>query len=303
MHVTNCIFINNTGSSLEAPILTAHGATTYLKDNTFLNNRINDGTRGSIGNRNGKATIISEGGNLYDGNGYWNYDDKRYYSFNGFNGNGDTKQDGSVIGCSLSSRLSSMGFSQVPNHPYSGPAYPTNVTAGTAFTYAFDCATGKLTITGSGDMHMFDYSNANGGYGDWQPWRLLNGQITSIVIGDNITSTGEDMFYNCNAVTNITLPAGFRYIGNYSFGRCAALTSITINGTGPVVEPYGTRQFEYINVEGITLNIPDAMVGTYATSTLNFGVSGVADNKTPTLWRDFNIPQLMITFDANGGEW
>ncbi|MBR6327973.1 MAG: leucine-rich repeat domain-containing protein, partial [Alphaproteobacteria bacterium] len=108
----------------------------------------------------------------------------------------------------------------------------------------------NLTITGSGEM--MDYKSQyydqsiNYGYSD-VPW----GQdITSVTIGEGITSIGDKAFQGSNLVSatlpstltniskrafqfskkleNINIPSSVTNIGDYSFDTCTNITSFTI---------------------------------------------------------------------------
>lgn len=113
-------------------------------------------------------------------------------------------------------------------------------TCGENLTWTFQ--NGVLTISGTGDM-------SNYGYYDERPWDFL--AITSVVIGNNVTSIGDHAFNSCHTITSVSLPnsvtsiglRAFRYcsnlstisipnnvtsIGNYAFESCSGFTSITI---------------------------------------------------------------------------
>ena len=56
-----------------------------------------------------------------------------------------------------------------------------------------------------------------------------NGRIEEIVIlGKNITSIGDNAFYNCPKLTKITIPESVTHIGASAFQSCRALTDINI---------------------------------------------------------------------------
>ena len=52
--------------------------------------------------------------------------------------------------------------------------------------------------------------------------------LTSITIPDSVTSIGYSAFYNCTGLTSITIPDSITSIGNNAFYGCSGLTSITI---------------------------------------------------------------------------
>ncbi|MBO7458909.1 MAG: leucine-rich repeat protein [Paludibacteraceae bacterium] len=78
-----------------------------------------------------------------------------------------------------------------------------------------------LTITGSGDMYN-TYGTTT------KPWEDYKGQITSVVLPDDLTSIGKNAFYQCSALTSINIPATVESIGQYAFCGCTGLQSITI---------------------------------------------------------------------------
>ena len=78
---------------------------------------------------------------------------------------------------------------------------------------------GVLTISGKGEM--YDYS-----YPKRAPWGKYD--IKRIIIGDSITTIGGRAFYNCSALTSVTIPNSVTTIGEYAFHDCSNLTSVTI---------------------------------------------------------------------------
>ena len=52
--------------------------------------------------------------------------------------------------------------------------------------------------------------------------------ITSVTIGNNVTSIGERAFSGCAGLTKIVIPSSVTNIGNSAFSGCAGLTQITI---------------------------------------------------------------------------
>ena len=52
--------------------------------------------------------------------------------------------------------------------------------------------------------------------------------LTSIVIGNGVTSIGDKAFYDCSGLTSIVIGNGVTSIGSYAFYACSGLTSVTI---------------------------------------------------------------------------
>ena len=75
--------------------------------------------------------------------------------------------------------------------------------------------TGNLTIYGKGDMNSAD-------------WVGYTWEITSVIIGDGITSIRNFAFDGCTSLTSVTIPDSVTSIGYNAFGNCTALTSIVI---------------------------------------------------------------------------
>ncbi len=109
--------------------------------------------------------------------------------------------------------------------------------------YNLNRKTGVLTISGSGAMNNYAFSNAKGanGAGSTAPWgdqnknALYEGQynsdlITSVVIGEGITSIGNYAFYGYDHLTSVTIPSSVKSIGEGAFTKCSSLTSMDLSG-------------------------------------------------------------------------
>ena len=61
--------------------------------------------------------------------------------------------------------------------------------------------------------------------------------ITSVLIGTNVTSIQGYAFYRCASLANVTIPAGIKNIGSWTFALCNNLTSVIIpNGVTNIGE-------------------------------------------------------------------
>lgn len=120
---------------------------------------------------------------------------------------------------------------------------------------------GVLEIGGSGDMEKYNSSST------FAPWSSY-GKITTVIIGDEVTSIGSDAFYNCDSLekvhissinswmnisfandysnplscgadlyldgegfTNLTIPNKITKLKNYTFYNCKSLKTITVPKT------------------------------------------------------------------------
>ena len=52
--------------------------------------------------------------------------------------------------------------------------------------------------------------------------------LTSVTIGNNVTSIGSYAFYKCSSLTSVTIGNNVTSIGSYAFYNCSSLTSVTI---------------------------------------------------------------------------
>ena len=74
-----------------------------------------------------------------------------------------------------------------------------------------------------------------------QQWMITNGYyneledawsktITQIDIGNTVTSIGDNVFYACSGLMNVTMP-NVTSIGEQTFSGCSSLTSMTIGNS------------------------------------------------------------------------
>ena len=90
---------------------------------------------------------------------------------------------------------------------------------------------GVLTITGTGEMQDWnDYSS---------PW-YENESVKQVIIGDGVTTIGDNAFESCSSLTSITIPNSVTTIGDNAFSYCRALTSVIISNS---VTTIGERTF------------------------------------------------------------
>ncbi len=146
------------------------------------------------------------------------------------------------------------------------PAIICGKTANDNVYWAFNSTTHTLNIAGTGAMA--DYDDASN-----RPWNTYASDITSISIGEGVTSIGKKAFENCSGLASVTFADGSQLesIGNYAFYLCnnASFTSITIPSG---VKTIGNGAF--LGCTGLaSVNIPSSV--TSIGSEAFFGCSGL----------------------------
>lgn len=108
-------------------------------------------------------------------------------------------------------------------------------TCGEGLTYTYVESTNTLTISGTGAMEDYDFFYSS-------PWYSYCDEITTLNIGDDVTSIGNTAFYDCTSLTSVTIPDNVKSIGNHAFESCTSLTSVTISDN---VKSIGYYAFAY----------------------------------------------------------
>lgn len=60
---------------------------------------------------------------------------------------------------------------------------------------------------------------------------IFNTQITSVTIGNTVTSINTSAFYGCTSLISVIIPDSVTSIGDLAFADCSTLTSVTITQT------------------------------------------------------------------------
>ena len=130
--------------------------------------------------------------------------------------------------------------------------------------------------------------------------------LTSVTIGNGVTSIGEYAFYYCRSLTSVTIPNSVTSIGSSAFSGCRGLTSVTIPNS---VTSIGRSAFS--GCSGLTsVTIPNSVtsIGEYAFSdctlltsvTIPNSVTGIGSsvfsgsNKlTSIIWNAKRVPDFL----------
>ena len=86
-------------------------------------------------------------------------------------------------------------------------------TCGENVTWSLNTASRVLNITGLGEMTNYSSSTS-------VPWYDYRETITSVVIGDGVTTIGKIAFRGCSGLTSVTIPNSVTTIEDGVFGGC-----------------------------------------------------------------------------------
>ena len=112
----------------------------------------------------------------------------------------------------------------VTKHGYCGAMVGSNT--GTNLTWTLDECTGRLTISGTGEMrHYCSYWTAEKWWGNSNYYNKDN--ITTVIVNNGVTSIGDCAFWQTKNLTSVTLPNTFTYLGD-AFRGCSSLVSINL---------------------------------------------------------------------------
>ena len=122
--------------------------------------------------------------------------------------------------------------------------------------------------------------------------------LTSVTIPDYITEIASGTFYGCSSLTSVTIPDSVTSIGNYAFYCCRNLTSVTIPNS---VISIGERAFSYCS-SLTSMTIPDSVtsIGDYAfCNCLNLTSVTIPDSVTSIDDYAFNNCSSLTNFNVS----
>lgn len=142
--------------------------------------------------------------------------------------------------------------------------------------YSLDSATGVLTISGTGNMADYGYTDSpfNQNYdikkvviekgvtsiGSCAFYNCIN--ITDVVIADTVKSIGSNAFCYCSNISAVNIPNSVTEIGEFAFYACAGLKSINIPSKLERIETY---TFNYCtSLEEISIPSSVKYIGSFA---------------------------------------
>lgn len=123
-------------------------------------------------------------------------------------------------------------------------------------SYTFETATGTLTIQGTGDMKNYNFSLT--------PWRSYRSDILVVIIKDGVTSIGNYAFFDCSALSYVSIPNSVTSIGANAFLGCTSLTAVEISDN---VTSIGNSAFrDCTGLTSVTIGSGVKKIGNYAFS-------------------------------------
>lgn len=181
-------------------------------------------------------------------------------------------------------------------------ALAANNSCGANLTYELTQNTddpGTYTLTIRGEGAMYDYSSST------VPWNAQKSKITSVVIGNGVTSIGNYAFEDCSALKKLDIPQSVTEIGSKAFRGCSALTSLalpeTVNRIGNTAFQ-GCSNLETINIpSGVKLIEKDTFHGCEKLNevTIPAGVTLIGNSafKACKTFRNIEIPKGVTKID------
>ena len=164
-----------------------------------------------------------------------------------------TSYDGIVVTKTGDTQFTFAGHVDAPTSGYCG-----NPTVNNGENVTWELTGTTITISGNGAMANFDSPYM--GYGTPAPWLASYAKkITSIVIGEGVTTVGEYAFEDCYLVESISIPASVTSIGKMAFYSCGytddwTTTDLTVTiASGSQLETIGNSAFEYCPMESFSI--------------------------------------------------
>ena len=128
-------------------------------------------------------------------------------------------------------------------------------TCGSGLTWQLVYINAQATLKISGTGAMDDYTDGT------QPWSDHLTTIKAVEIGSGVTNIGAYAFYECTALTSLTMSDTVTAIGNSACGSCSALNSVTWSAG---LKTIGESTFVGTKLSGITFPNSLTTVGRYA---------------------------------------
>ena len=135
-------------------------------------------------------------------------------------------------------------------------------------------------------------------------WPNNSLSISSIIIGDSITSIGRSAFESCFELTSITIPNSVTSIGDSTFSGCSGLTSITIPDSVTIIGDGAFSECSGLN----SITIPNSVtsigsgVFDYCSELTSINYEGTTTDWEAINKNDWNDSSSITTIHCSDGD-
>ena len=126
--------------------------------------------------------------------------------------------------------------------------YHSSTTNTTSSIYYIPASLKSVTITGGNILYGAFY-NCNG--------------LTNITLPDSVAVICDSAFYSCTSLTSIAIPKSVTIIGRQAFGNCTALTNVTIPDSVKSIDNFAFQRCSSLTNIKISNNVTDIGVYTF----------------------------------------
>ncbi len=108
--------------------------------------------------------------------------------------------------------------------------------------------------------------------------------LTSITIGENVTSIGSSAFSGCSGLTSITIPSSVTSVGSSAFSGCSSLSTVTFGDNSQLTSIGDSAFYDCSGLTSITIPSSVTSIG----SSAFYGCSGLESITLPFVGRSLN---------------
>ena len=127
------------------------------------------------------------------------------------------------------------------------------------------------------------------------------GDLTSVTIGNNVTTIEQEAFKDCSGLTTVTLGTGVTSIGNDAFKNCTSLTTIRSNRTTPPTIQSTT--FDSNHYSNAKLYVPKSAINSYKAANYWKNFYLIVPNDGTELDYALNVEGGNIHFTTDSYPW
>ena len=114
-------------------------------------------------------------------------------------------------------------------------------------------------------------------------------RLTSVTIGNGVTSIGYGAFKGCSGLTNVMIPDSVTSIGKYAFDSCSGLTNITIPDSVTIIDNGAFKGCSKLKIIRVSATNPPTL--------------GLGSNAFDTSIEKIIVPKLAINTYKSAAGW